>query len=528
MIVQTLEVKNFRKFENNTFDFKSGVNLVAGLNGSGKSTLLNAIAYAIYGEPVLGTNLRDNLHYGANGRSNLASVNLVLSNSEKITILRSISLTDNIAKQTTTLNGRAITASDLSKMEKTLPNRELFYELLYIDNMRQDLEDLNQQKFRQTLSVYRLNWDRQVVEDNIKSFSAYMKAKQTSLKENISKSNESIEKFSVSFRSLLELEKEQSALSADLEARQRSLAKLEDDKVNEEVRERNRLKSLAVMEREIEEFREFTQRIGERLSDFDKLEYLTDNNCPNDYFKEYKAKTNMLLDDIQALRNVVEKIIARQQDTLALRAKKRMVLSKRLDEERNNIAMNISKLEQISHELSLQTTYQEEQRKIKSLVESYTNDLQNYTKKSVIADYFRELIEAAMDSTILVSLQRIIDHVNGYLQDIDVKISVKIINNEIGVQLKESDVMTDLDILSAGERSLLNLLMRIATLQELGQNSLLLLEDPIVCFDEIRIKEFLRLLKRLKNDFSQIIIATTRKDVYLSNSEIVDKLIELD
>lgn len=49
MILKTLALKNFRKFENMSVEFPDGVTGIVGLNGAGKSTIFEAIAWVLYG-----------------------------------------------------------------------------------------------------------------------------------------------------------------------------------------------------------------------------------------------------------------------------------------------------------------------------------------------------------------------------------------------------------------------------------------------------------------------------------------------
>ena len=49
MRIDSIEIKNFKLFTNETFQFNSDFNLIIGVNGSGKTSLLNAVAVAIAG-----------------------------------------------------------------------------------------------------------------------------------------------------------------------------------------------------------------------------------------------------------------------------------------------------------------------------------------------------------------------------------------------------------------------------------------------------------------------------------------------
>lgn len=49
MILKSLKLKNFRKFQDSYIEFPDGVTGVVGLNGAGKSTIFEALAWALYG-----------------------------------------------------------------------------------------------------------------------------------------------------------------------------------------------------------------------------------------------------------------------------------------------------------------------------------------------------------------------------------------------------------------------------------------------------------------------------------------------
>ena len=49
MILKSLRLRNFRKFEDTFVEFPDGVTVVLGLNGAGKSTVFEAMAWALYG-----------------------------------------------------------------------------------------------------------------------------------------------------------------------------------------------------------------------------------------------------------------------------------------------------------------------------------------------------------------------------------------------------------------------------------------------------------------------------------------------
>jgi exonuclease SbcC len=65
MILRELELKNFRCFEEETFEFPNGLIGILGPNGSGKSSILEAISWVFYGSSSLRTNREELVYDGA-------------------------------------------------------------------------------------------------------------------------------------------------------------------------------------------------------------------------------------------------------------------------------------------------------------------------------------------------------------------------------------------------------------------------------------------------------------------------------
>jgi len=69
-----------------------------------------------------------------------------------------------------------------------------------------------------------------------------------------------------------------------------------------------------------------------------------------------------------------------------------------------------------------------------------------------------------------------------------------------------------LEALSGGERTLLNLLVRIALIKELSRSDILILDHPWALLDHERVTRVISLTKVLKSDFSQLLITTQKED----------------
>lgn len=69
MIISHLELTNWKVHEHRTMDFSPGLNFVLGANGSGKTSLLQAIAFALSGAGTPSLVLKDAIRFGSPGAS---------------------------------------------------------------------------------------------------------------------------------------------------------------------------------------------------------------------------------------------------------------------------------------------------------------------------------------------------------------------------------------------------------------------------------------------------------------------------
>jgi len=513
MRINKLELKNFRKFKNLRLEFKPGINLITGLNGSGKTTLLNAIGFAIYGDLVNGTNLRDNLRYGQKGQSKVGFVNLDIINSVNLNITRKIRLKDKIASQWTVCNGNFIPShSDISEIEQSLPQKDVFFEIAYIDNIRQDLTDLNKKDFRQTLSRKMLPWDMQKVLDNTKALSLYLDTKENELKRILDGKKEEIKELISKEDLVSSLKDEHKELSNKIEEIQKTKEELEKRRISGEKYEKYASGSLEQMEKTLKQIQRLVGKlkIGQYIHK-DFIEEKIVSSTLNSYLNEYIEKVSFLYTQIQEIGALLRKITQIQTDLQNERQKAEKDLIMKINDQNRNLAYTVAKLETISHQISISEQYLEEKQKINRVIMERQNDIEKYRTDIVIAERLRGLITSMWNGSISSFFRRIENRSNELLKLLKIDVCLQITEEEIVANIE--GIKTDSALFSAGEEGLFNILVRIAILQELGQTSLLILEDPIAHFDQVRTKSFLSMLNSLKNDFSQIIMTSHSFDL---------------
>ena len=123
MILKTLRLKNFRKFQDTLIEFPDGVTGIIGLNGAGKSTIFEALAWTLYG-PVAARTPADQIKREGVTPKESCRTELEFSFGEnKYRIIREMTGKNHIASASATENGAlaATGAEDVSKyMQKKL------------------------------------------------------------------------------------------------------------------------------------------------------------------------------------------------------------------------------------------------------------------------------------------------------------------------------------------------------------------------------------------------------------------------
>jgi DNA repair exonuclease SbcCD ATPase subunit len=521
--ILSLRLKNYRKFKEDLFSFKPGINLLVGPNGSGKTTIVQAIGFAVYGETLTGLNLRYNLRYGPNGISDSGLADLNLLNDKEVKIVREIKLAQNVATQRIVLNGKEVTVSNINKIIRIFPDKELFYELSYLDTLRHDLLDLNQQDFHQLLSKYLSVWDAQRVLDNSKSFYVHLKSRERTYIERVSETDKKVSEYGPLEERVKELKQRKEKIETSLDMTQKIIGELEDSTAFKDVNEKRVADLLSKLERNLKR----TQRLAMHLKEDEEVIEILYRELPNNraitkYLRDYVDKTNFLSSEARELAELLKKMADVEKNLIQKTQRRKNELWAKLESENAKRARSIVELEQVSHKLGMYEQRMKELKQTLQLLDEYRDTLEKYRTACKIEERLENLIIGVWRKNLTSFLGKIGDRVNRYLVNFEIPLGLIVKGYEMKAKVDGEE--TNFSFLSGGERGLLNILIRIATLQELGENRILILEHPVAFLDEKRTRKFLSLLQSLKKDFSQIILTTVRENLPIT----ADKKIILD
>ncbi|MBN1859975.1 MAG: SMC family ATPase [Candidatus Thermoplasmatota archaeon] len=122
MILKSIHLKNFRKFQDSYIEFPDGVTGVVGLNGVGKSTLFEAIAWVLYG-PVAARTSTDQIKREGAAVSDPCRIELdFVFDDDAYHILREMSGKNLLASGSATVNGKLV-ASGAEVLSKFIQRR---------------------------------------------------------------------------------------------------------------------------------------------------------------------------------------------------------------------------------------------------------------------------------------------------------------------------------------------------------------------------------------------------------------------
>jgi exonuclease SbcC len=510
MIIKEIKLQNYRLFADVHFSFTPGMNLIIGPTGSGKTTIVEAIGFAIYGEPraLRGFSLRDVLRRG----SDSCAVSLSLANSEEMTVTKEIKKSGESIFQRIILNSKEVIYSDISRLRENFPSRELFYELILMDPIRNDLLDFNRQGFRDIFSKYIDSLDVQRVLDNSRSLQTQLKMKEKALLEIVRESeykqkeyNELVEKIEV-------FQSRKGKLEEEIDSLEKRIARYQDEKSEKVVRYEKIMTMLDNLERNFASLKKTSKHI---LGDFDfyretRSKFSDIEASFIKHLDDYMARIEAISQEVQGVSDTLDSLLRLKAQFLRRIQEKETELSDKLAREEDRKRDLIIHLESISDELF---NYEKQKLRVQESLESsriYQKEQERTQVVSKIGVRLETIIRGLWRKQSALLFSKVIDRANQYLNDIGVDMSIIVKEDEINAVLKGQPF--SFDILSGGERTLLNLLIRIALIRELCKDSFLILDNPVALLDKERTTRVFSFLESLKKDFTQIIMTMQRED----------------
>jgi len=503
MIVKDLVLKNYRMFRDAHFSFVPGMNLIVGPNGSGKTTILEAISYAVYGEPIRTSNLASLLRYG----SDLCRVALSLANSETVQVAREVKKSNNTATQTITLNDEVVTYADINKMRRVFPDKELFYELIFIDPMRHDILDMNKSIFRDIFSRYLSHWDIARVLDSSKSLQFYIKSKEKIYSEKIEETRSLLSRSKFKVDDLEDILTMRTKTQKELEHVRSKISGIEDKLSATNAYRKKALELVEALEQNLDHIKRFSKKIALQSEFFRQTssEAWQDTKLAN-YLNDYFQKINTICAETRDLSESLQHLVAYGKDYKNQILENESKLTEELQQERQRIRDITMRLNSVSEKAM---EYEKEKGILQQTMDSihrYENDLEQCVTLERIEQKLEDFVRKFWAKQSVAFFSKVKDHANLYLKEIGVDINVVLEEDRIEVLIKNERL--SLGVLSGGERTLLNLLVRTALIKGLNENSILILDHPTALLDKDKTLKFFSFLNYLKKDFRQVIMTT--------------------
>jgi exonuclease SbcC len=510
MMVKELKLTNYRRFKNINLSFSSGINLIAGANASGKTTVVEAIGFAIYGDLLMGDDLIEVLRFNADS----CRIELLLSNSEETKVIREIQKSGKTANQKIVLNGEEVKISNLNKIKEAFVDKELFFEVLSVNQLnRHNILDMSQQRFRDLFSSHISPWDINLILDNTKSLCGYQLSRKILLDEKIKEyksiilnRQSSLENFTALLKEKRELEEKLKEITSEreeiaLERKQKEKELRETQEVNKILEDlsktqKNLLKGLRITRAKLLEKKKLPSSMHPKIEEG---------------LKRYTSKIDFLYDEILGLSNTLVNILELgrecEHDMMSSLRTCSSNLSKTIDSE-HRLRLQFDRIDYITRDFQAQEKIVE--RTSKAFEESKT-EKERHETLLLIEERLEKMARNLWKKQFGYFFSRVSDQINEYLEKLNIDVKVYVEDEKMRVLMNNNVV--DLHSLSAGERTIINLLSRIALIKRIGKGNLLILDDAVTFLDQKTSLKVFSLLVSLKDDFEQIIVTAHRKDI---------------
>jgi len=509
MIIGKLKLSNYRKFKDIHISFTPGVNIIIGPTGSGKTTIIEAIGFAIYCETFWSSNLSDIIRYG----TTFCNMKLSLSNSKQMEIVREIKKSAETTTQRIVFNGAEVKRLDITGISDMFLDKELFYQLVSVDSYRQSLSDINRQIFRNIFSKHISSWDIQRVLDNSKSLRVHLKFREEQHAMKAMEAQSLLSRQKVLVGKLESFSDEEQNLKKQLKSAEKKVLYIEEERSHSMASNRKVLSLLQNSEKDLKNLRLLSRRLKRSLNLYEEIRdsFWRYEKRPHKYLNDYLSKIDFLYRNIQELSDVSGQLfeLKEQIETETQSISKEFDLELQREMNRKNRIM--MRLDQISRELTDYERQKDMLQEYKIQLEKYREELEKYRSSQRIEERLERLTRSLWRKQFTKFFSKVKDRINQYLKDM--RIDIRVVIEEEQMKALMDGGIVNFDFLSAGEKSLLNLLVRISLIKELGKSSILILDYPIAFLDREKAVKVFSLLSSLKEDFAQIIITTQREDL---------------
>lgn len=500
MIINKIKLFNYRHFENVDFNLSSGLNLIIGPTGSGKTTILEAIGVALFGESVIGASLYDVVKYN----EELCKININILNDNVIDIKREFNIENSLLKQKIYLNDEIVYNFNINDLFDNIMDKNIFFELASIDLFRHSVLDFNINTYYEDFSSHIFGWNIKNIKNNSKSLLSYMNSY-------INKYSKDIQNLRVKLSESENIKSEITDLllvKSELELKINNYEGIINDLEEKRIKTKD-LKNvnLVDIENNINFLISYSKYLYDEKRKFINMQKIIDkNNDINEYIELYVNKSDLLYENNEVLIDILKNINMLTIDMFHQANIEDNEMSERLLDNIQNKNRSITELESLMDHLSnyqkILNKYEQSKEQLNDIY--YRLDKENEIYR--VAEHIDDILMRTWVNAYQNFLNKIKYKINEYLEEIDIDLTIKIIENKIMVTRYGMD--TNIEFLSAGERSILNMLVRIVFLEEINYTDILLLDHPLALLDNVKRNMALSLLNKCKNNFKQIILTS--------------------
>jgi DNA repair exonuclease SbcCD ATPase subunit len=535
LIINKINIENFRAFKKFEAEFNPGFNFIYGPNGSGKTSLLDAIAFAIHGATLDELKEKTLIHIG----HSQSKVNIVLLNEEIMNISRSITKKKNGFIQSSKINGKIINLLDYqAKMNELFGDKEWFDTFLEVDQSNiYNILELSPQLFEKLLIKYSDSKSiMSVLESSLMLRKSIMNEKHIILR-NINMTNNIFKEKKSYINDIQNMKMELGAITHDLNDIHEKIIVLENkkDNINSNIlriesnlsilqeinnEKNNVLSNLSILNIHLNKIKGVLSVSNKEIIQNDEINNIIKNinkilenlNLFNTSYDDEFKKLYKNIDEINIYYKKINDINKQKLENIFIEL-----------ENNKSIETKILKKQIINDSYhSVIEGYVNEIGKYEKELKYYREELEKYENSEIALDIFSNIINILWQEEIKRMTRSLIMKANKYLKYLET--SIKLSYRGGTLRAKIQGKFLPIESLSAGHRTLINLIIKICIIELTGNRQLLLLDDPFILMDSTFNSTFNKLVQLLKRIFKQIIVTSHHPNQYIEvNNEITLK-----